>query len=112
MPRLGYIPIITLAATTSAWAAEPVALSIKDHRFTPDTLSVPAGEKFKIQVTNLDDTPEEFESHDLKIEKIVVPGGTIMVTAGPLKPGSYRFVGDYHEETANGTITAVDGSKE
>lgn len=92
-------------------AAETVSLAIKDHRFSPDRVSVPAGERFRIEVTNLDDTPEEFESADLKVEKIVVPGGKIAVTAGPLKPGTYKFFGDYHPDTAVGFVTAVERGK-
>ena len=35
-------------------------LSIKDHRFQPDTIEIPAGTKVKLLVKNLDATPEEF----------------------------------------------------
>jgi len=53
-----------------------------------------------------DDTPAEFESHDLKREK-VIPGnseGTLIL--GPLKAGTYSFVGEFHEKTAKGSIIA------
>jgi heme/copper-type cytochrome/quinol oxidase subunit 2 len=85
----------------------PVALTLKDHRFTPDAVTVPAGTRFRIEVANQDPVPAEFESTDLRVEKIVVPGGKISVMAGPLKPGSYKFFDDYHPETA-GTLTAVE----
>jgi hypothetical protein len=84
-----------------------LTLSIKDHRFTPNALSVPAGERFRIEVENRDPTPAEFESSDLRIEKIIGPGGKITVMAGPLKPGIYKFFDEYHPDTAKGTITAV-----
>jgi hypothetical protein len=36
-----------------------------------------------------------------------VPGkGTITVFVGPLKPGRYGFFGEYHEDTAKGTLVA------
>ena len=92
----------------SAYAAEPITLTLKDHRFTPVDVSVPAGERFRIEVVNQDSTPAEFESSDLRVEKIVVPGGRITVMAGPLKPGTYKFFDDYHPDTATGTITAVE----
>jgi len=69
---------------------------------------VPAGERFRIEVENQDPTPAEFESNDLRIEKIVVPGGRIAVMAGPLKPGTYKFFDDYHPDEAKGTLTAVE----
>jgi len=100
-----------LAAATTAWAADPVVLTLKDHHFTPTEVTVPAGERFRIEVQNQDTTPAEFESNDLRVEKIVVPGGKIVVTAGPLKPGTYKFFDDYHPNLAKGTLTAVAAGK-
>jgi plastocyanin len=96
------------AAGTAALAADPVVLTIKDHQFTPSEVSVAAGERFRIEVENKDATPAEFESTDLRIEKIVVPGGKITVMAGPLKPGTYKFFDDYHPDQAKGTLIAVE----
>lgn len=98
-----------LGAATIAWAADPVVLTLMDHHFTPSAVSVPAGERFRIEVVNQDATPAEFESNDLRVEKIVVPGGKIVVNAGPLKPGTYKFFDDYHPDLAQGTLTAVAG---
>ena len=92
----------------SALAAEPVQLVIKNNRFTPDTVKVPTGTRIKVEISNHDDTPAEFESTELKAEKIIVPGGKISVFVGPLKPGTYKFIDEYHPETAFGTMTAVE----
>jgi hypothetical protein len=115
MPRF-LAPIILLTGVIGvllpnpvpARAAEAVVLTIKDHRFMPSEVSVPAGERFRIEVENQDTTPAEFESNDLRVEKIVVPGGKIAVMAGPLKPGIYKFFDDYHPDMANGTMTAIE----
>ena len=45
-----------------------VSLVIKDHRFIPSEIKVPAGQKVKLLVHNQDGTPEEFESHELNRE--------------------------------------------
>lgn len=101
--------LATLAlATTEARAADPITLTLADHHFTPDAITVPAGERFRIEVENKDPTPAEFESNDLRVEKIVVPGGHISVMAGPLKPGTYKFFDDYNPDKATGTVTAVE----
>ncbi len=92
-------------------ASEPVKLTLKDHRFTPDADSVPAGQRFRIELSNQDSTSDEFESYDMKFEKIVVPSGKIAVNAGPLHPGTYKFFDDYHPDTATGTVTAVEQKK-
>ena len=81
-------------------------LTIKDHRFEPAQLEVPAGKKLTLLVKNLDPTPEEFESHDLKREKVIPGNGQATITVGPLKAGTYKFVGEYHEKTAQGQIVA------
>jgi plastocyanin len=90
---------------------QPVfTLTLKNHRFQPDHLDVPAGQRFRIQLTNQDDTVDEFESYDMKWEKIVAVGATVTVRAGPLHPGTYKFFDDYHPDTATGTVTAKEGS--
>lgn len=96
-----------LAPMTAASAAEPVRLTLQNHQFSPDRVTVPAGERFQIEVFNRDPTPSEFESHDLRFEKVVTANSRITVYAGPLKPGSYKFFDDYHPD-AIGTIVAVE----
>lgn len=81
-------------------------IEIKDHKFSPAELVVPAGKKLKLQIVNLDSTPEEFESYDLNREKIVAGGRKIIVFIGPLKPGKYSYFGEFNPETAQGLIIA------
>ncbi len=106
-PRPLWFALAGLMIGLPASAAEKVQLVIKDHAFTPSGVTVPSGQRFQIEVWNQDATPSEFESSDLRVEKVVVPGGKITVTAGPLKPGTYKFFDDYHPDTALGTVTVV-----
>ena len=100
---LSLLPLICL----SAWAADPeFAMVIKDHRFEPAEMRVPVGQKFKLIVHNQDATPEEFESHELNREKVIAPGAKASIYIGPLKPGRYPFIGEFHEKTARGVIIA------
>jgi plastocyanin len=93
-------------------AKSPVyEIIIKDHKFIPEKLDVPAGKKIRLLIRNKDFTVEEFESFDLKREKIVPGNGKIKVSIGPLKPGIYKFFGEFHAETAQGEIVAVEGLK-
>ena len=92
---------------SGTFAAEPeVLLVIKNHKFEPAELKVPVGQRVKLVVHNQDATPEEFESHDLNREKIVPPGAKVTIFIGPLKPGRYAFVGEYHEASAKGVVVA------
>ena len=100
-----FLSVSVLAS--SAIAAEPeVLLVIKNHKFEPAELKVPAGQRVKLVVHNQDGTAEEFESHDLNREKIVPPGAKVTLFIGPLKPGRYAFVGEYHETSAKGVVVA------
>lgn len=89
----------------NAFATEKEFLiQIKNHQFEPAILEVAAGEKFKLVIENLDKTLEEFESGDLKKEKLVGAGKKITIVVLPLKAGEYRFFGDFHQKTAQGKI--------
>ena len=46
-------------------------MTIKDHRFTPAEIKVPANKRVTITVINEDATPEEFESNPMKVEKVI-----------------------------------------
>jgi plastocyanin len=100
--------VVALTVFSGGALAQDAAftLTIKDHRFEPAELQVPAGKKVRLLVKNLDATPEEFESHDLKREKVIPGKSEATIIIGPLKPGTYKFVGEFHESTAKGSIIA------
>lgn len=98
-----------LALGTGAALADDtpvIELTIKDHMFEPAHIEVPAGQEVKLVVKNLDETPEEFESHDLFLEKIIAGGGEGVFYLEALEAGDYTFFGEFHEATAQGTLTA------
>jgi hypothetical protein len=84
--------------------ADDYPLTIRDHRFEPTDITIPADTKIKLIVKNADASAEEFESPDLNREKVVAAGGQITVFIGPLSKGRYEFFGDFHPETARGHI--------
>jgi plastocyanin domain-containing protein len=100
-----------LAGGVSAKAepeAHVVVLTLKDHRFTPSSVSVPAGQRIRIELINQDPALEEFDSEDLHVEKDVTPNGKVSFVVGPLKPGTYSFMGELHADTAAGELKAVE----
>ena len=80
------------------------SLMIRDHRFEPAELIVPANVKFKLIVKNQDPTPEEFESYELKREKVIRGNSELTLFLGPLAPGTYSFFGDFHQDSAQGRL--------
>lgn len=99
---------LLLSASFGALAAgDPeFRLSIENHRFTPDRIEVPAGKKVKLVVENKDASAEEFESHSLRVEKVIPGKSKATVFVGPLKAGEYKFVGEFNEKTAKGVLVA------
>ena len=83
---------------------ENYTLTLKDHRFAPETIEIPAGQKVKLLVRNQDDTAEEFDSYDLNREKVIAGNSEGIVIIGPLDPGTYSFTGEFHADTAHGKI--------
>lgn len=97
---------VTESAPAAATTESEFTIVIKDHVFSPATLTVPAGKKIKLIVDNQDPTPEEFESHDLNREKIIAGNTKATIFIGPLEPGSYHFFGEFNMATAKGDIIA------
>jgi hypothetical protein len=97
---LALLPTVVLAADLE------YTLVIRDHRFFPEEIRIPAGKKIKLLVDNQDATAEEFESHELNREKVVPGKSKLPVFIGPLAPGRYPFYGDFHQQTATGVIIA------
>lgn len=95
-----------LGLSGAAAAESAFTLTIKDHRFEPAELRVPANQPATLTVKNLDATPEEFESKPLRIEKVIPAKSEATFTLRPLKPGRYKFVGEFHEDEAKGEVIA------
>lgn len=99
--------LISLLFPFAALAADAdYTLVIKEHRFLPPELMLPAGKKIKLMIENQDATPEEFDSHALNREKVLGGHGSATLYIGPLDSGRYPFSGEFHEATAQGAIIA------
>lgn len=102
-----HILLISLLLPLSAVAEDGVySLIIKDHRFQPAEITIPAGKKVKLLVENQDPTAEEFESHSLNREKVIAGKSKATIYIGPLTPGRYTFEGEFNAKTAQGVIIA------
>ena len=46
----------------------------------------------------------EFESKELRFEKIIPGGGEATINVRAQKPGRYEFYDEFHEETTRGAL--------
>lgn len=100
------IAVIAAAFAAPAFADGPIAVTLKDHKFTPSEIHVKANTPVVIHLTNNDATAEEFDSTALKVEKVVAGNSAGDVHIRPLDPGKYPFMGEYHSSTAQGFVIA------
>jgi Cupredoxin-like domain len=103
-----------LAVTIGWWASANVVLAadlptfkleMNDGKLNPTRIEVPAGQRIKIEVHNIGKGAAEFESVQLRKEKVLAPGADSFVVIAPLDPGEYKFFDDFHH-TAQGVIVA------
>lgn len=104
--RILAVALLALSPLFTTAADNEIAITIKDHKFSPAEVRVPAGQKVKLIVENQDSTPEEFESHELNREKVIAPRSKAVIWIGPLKSGKYPFMGEFNQATAKGVVIA------
>ena len=112
MRFLSFYLIFLFYSGFSTAARTQYTITLKEHLFYPSQLTIPANEKVKLVIINLDDSIEEFDSFDLNREKVLFPHRKTSIYIGPLPPGKYHFFGEYNPNSARGSIlvTKQEGS--
>ena len=89
-------------------AAEEPAFTItfKDGALSPRRLEVPANTRFQLQLVNEGESPVEFESNELRKEKVIAPKSTSTLIIRTLDPGEYPFFDDFHPDTPPALLVA------
>lgn len=107
MRRLALALVLAAAATLSSTAVraddlQTYRIEIKDGVITPKQTEVPANKDFKLEVANTGTVPAEFESKQLRQEKVISPGKSVTITIRGIDSGEYQFVDEFHENDAAG----------
>ena len=86
---------------------EPVfSIEFNDGKVTPQRLEVPANKRFKLELKNIGTTPAEFESNELRKEKVLAPNSSSFLVFRTLDPGEYHFFDDFHPEAPPALLVA------
>ena len=96
---------VLLASAAQAADLPTFKLEMNDGKLNPARIEVPAGQRIKIEVRNTGKGAAEFESVQLRKEKVLAPGADSFVVIAPLEPGEYKFFDDFHQQ-AQGVIVA------
>ncbi len=99
---------IVLAASLPARAEDDPTFRIefKDGVVNPLRLEVPAGRRIRLELHNLGETPAEFESRELRKEKVLAPGSNSTLVIRTLDPGEYDFFDDFHPDAPPAVLVA------
>lgn len=105
---MGILVAVAALATAPVHADDlpTFTLLMRAGRFVPETIEVPANTKFRLILKNEGPGAEEFESIELRKEKVLASGASSFLIFQPLKPGSYKFFGEFHPDTAQGRFIA------
>jgi len=98
--------LLSLAGIVAAADAPPeIPLTLDKNQFQPSEVKVKANAPFVLVITNKGTKAVEFESKELRVEKVVPAGKTVNVRIRALKPGTYAFFDDFNKG-ATGRIVA------
>jgi hypothetical protein len=81
-------------------------IEFKDGMVVPQRLEVPANQPFRLHLINAGDTPAEFESNELRKEKVLAPKSSSMLVFRTLDPGEYAFFDDFHPDAPKAVLVA------
>jgi hypothetical protein len=98
------LPTLTLGVRAEE---EPLfRIEFNDGKVTPQRLEVPAKTRFRLELHNLGKEPAEFESKELRKEKVLAPGASSILVIRTLDPGEYDFFDDFHLDTPPAVLVA------
>jgi Cupredoxin-like domain len=98
--------LVSGAANTRAEEEPVFTIEFKDGNIVPERLEVPANRRFQLQLRNSGDTPAEFESNELRKEKVLAPRTTSILVFKTLDPGEYPFFDDFHPDAPKAVLIA------
>jgi hypothetical protein len=105
-----FLPLALVAGAAALAACsgggDGIPVTLKDHRFSPAEIHVPANKSVLLVIKNEDDSADEFDSSSLGVEKVIAGHSSGNVRLRPLAPGRYPFMGEYHSQTAQGVVIA------
>jgi len=93
---VGFVIVALVNSNVQGAPLPNYEITITDGKFDPTSIEVPAGQRFKITITNTGSSPAEFENLSMRVEKVLGPGVKSFVVMHPLKPGTYHFIDEFH----------------
>lgn len=106
MLSLALVAMIAIAVNAAADDLPAYTITFDGGRIEPARLEVPANTKIKLVLRNAGRGAAEFEGRDVRVEKVLASGSQSFVVIQPLKPGTYRFVDEFHPDAPDVLVIA------
>ena len=87
-------------------------ITFRDGAIEPLVTIVPMATRFKLVLKNEGATPVEFESIELRKEKVLGPGVTTFIVIRRLDQGEHLFFDDFHPNARNAKLVATENADE
>ena len=99
--------VVALLAGVEARAGDPTfRIEFRDGVVSPKRLEVPARTRIVLELVNTGTTPAEFESKELRKEKVLAPGSSSSLVLRTLDPGEYEFFDDFNLDAPPSVLVA------
>lgn len=101
MFRICMLVLLSLLTNLSVQAENLPTFKIvaNNGQLAPNSLTVPAGQRIKLEISNQGKTPIEFENLQMHVEKVLASSAQSYVVLNPMKPGTYQFIDEFHPQT-------------
>jgi len=104
---LALVALASLAGAPAFAAEDPTfRIEFKDGAVSPREIEVPANTRIRLELVNTGETPAEFESLELKKEKVLAPKSSSVLVLRTLAAGRYDFFDDFHPGQPPATLIA------
>lgn len=98
---------IVIGSASAQESQEPVfRIEFNNGKVVPQRLEVPANTRFILELHNAGTEPAEFESKELRKEKVLAPGASSTLVIRTLDPGEYDFFDDFHLDEKPAVLVA------
>ena len=99
--------LLALAAPQVARADDPTfQVGFENGKIEPLRIEVPAKTRIRLELINKGDSPAEFESKPLRLEKVLAPHSQSVLVIRTLDPGEYPFFDDFHPDAPPAVVVA------
>jgi hypothetical protein len=100
------LALLASGAVARAQETPTFRVTFENGKIEPLRIEIPARTRVRFELVNKGDTPAEFESKPLRLEKVLAPHSQSVLVIRTLDPGEYPFFDDFHPDAPQAVVVA------